>query len=1030
MTDLNQFGKQLQTLRKGAGLSQEQLVEALDRLARSGPATEHRVVDGTLISRWERAHVQSGRQWKPTRPYVLHLINLFANQLNREAAQTWAAQAGYQVSATELEQWFSSPAPAPTPGTKGANSAHHKNDTPSPRHNLPTALTSFVGRTDEIATVVEALTASPTRLLTIVGEGGVGKTRLALAAAEAIAEYGMQNAGHGVGATPHSASRIPSFPDGVWFVPLAGLDAGNAPGIANQLASAVAKALAFSFHRVTLEPAAQLIDFLRPKRLLLILDNFEHLTAATPFVLELLHEAPQVRVLVTSRAPLNCQAERLLVLQGLPVPAEGTQQAFDLPSVQLFTERARQQVSTFSLDAQTVQDVARLCRLVNGNPLGMELAAHWVQHFTVTEMVAALQQQDRSLLATDQHDVPIRHRSMEAVFETSWQLLSPSTQRTLAQLTVFRGAFAREAALAVTNATLNQLVELVNRSLLHTAQESSGRRHYLMHELLRQLAMSRLVALAETEPGLALSVHERHSNYYLTFLAERTNTLYGSKMNLVVGEVQGSLDNIRTAWQWAVTHANVDAVTRAWPGLRTFYHVRSLYQEGEEVFRLAAARLPRAQAGALTAELQVAQAFFLNLLHRYDEAIAVARTVLARQQGNDVAPVVARAQVEWGIALSFQNKHDEALPLLSQAVQRARDLDLPLVEARAHHAMFRVLLPKGDLAAAKAALEQSLRLYQQLGYRLGEGFILRSLGYIAQHQNQYTQALIYWEEALAIYQQVEDQPRAISLWKHLGDAYEGLGDLGRAYSYYQAAYTGRDETQDPRAAAHTITGFARLLARLGEYAQAHQYAQQALAEQRRLGDYVGVIETLCTLGWVHQQLGEVTIALTLQREALQLSQASSVSMYEGLALLGIGQAHAALGANDEAVAAYQQALAIQRELGQQHWVLETLSELARIALAQGRPAAALALVEEILAGRAASAPPRAREPLEVALVCYRVLQAAGDPRGGPVLTDAYQRLQNQAATLEDDALRQSFLGDVAVNRELRAAHEAASDSMC
>ncbi|RIK41079.1 MAG: hypothetical protein DCC55_13010 [Chloroflexi bacterium] len=1018
MTDLNQFGKQLQTLRKRAGLSQEQLVEALDRLARTGPAAEYRVIDGTLISRWERAHVQSGRQWKPTRSYVLHLIHLFTHQLTSEAAQTWAAQAGYQISATDLEQWFPPVASMPAQCTNAATGTHHDSGTPSPRHNLPTALTSFVGRTDEVATLVEALTSTTTRLITIVGEGGVGKTRLALAAAEAILDGEDPTADN-----PKSKIPNPKFPDGVWFVPLSGLDAGNATGIANQLASAVAKAVAFLFHRVTLEPAAQLIEFLRSKSLLLIFDNFEHLTAATPFVLELLQEAPQVRVLVTSRAPLNCQAERLLALQGLPVPTEDAQQASDLPSIQLFTERARQQVSTFALDAQTLQDVAHLCRLVNGNPLGMELAAHWVQHFTVAEMVTALQQQDRSLLATDQHDVPMRHRSMEAVFETSWQLLSPSAQRTLAQLTVFRGAFSREAALAITGATLNQLVELVNRSLLHTTQESSGRRSYLMHELLRQFAMTRLAALAETEPGV-LSVHERHSDYYLSFLAERTHALYGSKMNLIVGEVQGSLDNIRTAWQWAVTHDNVDAVTRAWPGLRAFYHVRSLYQEGEEVFRQAAASLSGAQAGALTAELQVAQAFFLNLLHRYDEASTVARPVLSAQPGHEVAPVVARAQLEWGVALSFQNKHDQALPLLSQAVQLACDLDLPLVEARAHHAMFRVLLPKGDLAAAKAALEQSLRLYQQLGYRLGEGFILRSLGYIAQHQNQYAQALIYWEAALAIYQQVEDQPRAISLWKHLGDAYEGLGDLGRAYSYYRAAYTGREEIQDPRAAAHTIGGFARLMARFGEYAQARQYAQQALAEQRRLGDYVGVIETLCTLGRVHQQLGEVTIAFTLQREALQLSQASDVSMYEGLALLGIGQAHAALGASDEAVAACQQALTIQRELGQQHWVLETLSELARIALAQGRPAAALALVGEILAGRAVSAPQSAGEPLGIALICYRVLQATGDPRAGQVLAGAYQQLQAQAATIEDPQLRHSFLNNVAANREIVAAYTA------
>lgn len=1024
MTDLKQFGEQLQTLRKRAGLSQEQLVKALDWLACTGPDAEYRVIDGTLISRWERAHAQAGRQWKPTRAYVLHLINLFAGQLNCEAAQVWAAQAGYQVSAAELEQWFPPVAATPVQGAE-AVSAHLPSDAPPPRHNLPTALTSFVGRTDEVATVVEALTATPTRLLTIVGEGGVGKTRLALAAAEAILDlrFEILDFGEATGDNPKSKIQNPKFPDGLWFVPLAGLDAGNVTGIANQLASAVAKALAFSFHRVTLEPAAQLIELLRPKKLLLILDNFEHLTAATPFVLELLQEAPRVRILVTSRAPLNCQAERLVALQGLPVPAEGAQQAIDLPSIQLFTERARQQVSTFALDAQTLEDVARLCRLVNGNPLGVELAAHWVQHFTVAEMVTALQQQDCSLLVTDQHDVPLRHRSMEAVFETSWQLLSPSAQRTLAQLTVFRGAFSREAALAVTGATLTQLVELVDRSLLHTAQESSGRRSYLMHELLRQFAMTRLATRAGTEPGV-LAVHERHSDYYLSFLAERSDALYGGKMNVVVGEVQGSLDNIRTAWQWAVTHNHVDSVVRAWAGLRAFYHVRSLYQEGEEVFRQAAATLSAAQAGPLAAELQVARAFFLNLLHRYDEAILVAHTVLAAQPENEVAPVMARAQLELGIALSFQNRHDEALSPLARVVQLAHELELPLVEARAQHALFRILVPKGNWEGAKAALEQALHLYQWLGHRLGEGFILRSLGYVAQQQNQYALALSYWEQALAIYQEVGDQPRMISLWKHLGDAYEATGDLGRAHSYYLAAYNGRDEAQDPRHAAHTIDGFARLMARLGEYRQARHYGQQALAEQRRLDDPVGMIETLCTLGWVHQQLGEVTTALTYLHEAMRLSKASGVAMYEGLAWLGIGQAHAALGETAAAGAAFQQALTIHRALGQHHWTLETLGELAHLALTQGCPADALALVEEILAGQGASALQGAREPLRVALICHRVLQAANDPRAGQVLADAYRQLQALAATIDDPQLRHSFLNNVAVNREIVAEYTA------
>lgn len=1022
MTDFSQFGKQLQRLRKGAGWSQEQLVEALDRLARVGPAAEYRVLDGALISRWECARVQGGRQWKPTRAYVLHLIQLFSEQLTCEAAQTWAAQVGYQIGATELEKCFANPgAHCRQNGVNTVQPGQRQNPA-LPRHNLPTALTSFVGRTHELTTLIEALTTTKTRLVTIVGEGGVGKTRLALAAAEAI----LDSAGVAVHA-PNAKDHPPTFPDGLWFVPLVGLDAAHASGLANQLASAIAKAIGFVFHRVTMEPASQLVDFLRSKALLLILDNFEHLSAATPFVLDLLQQTPQVRILITSRTPLNCQAERLVTLQGFPIPFDATQHATDLPGIQLFVERARQQVASFALDAQNVHDVARLCRLVNGNPLGMELAAHWMQHFTVAEMVSALQQQDRSLLATDQRDVPDRHRSMEAVFETSWRLLSPSAQQILAQLTVFRGAFSRQAAHAVAGAAISQLVELVSASLLHTTQDHAGRTNYLMNELLRQYAMTKLAALESVEPGIIQAVHQRHSDFYLGFVVDRRQALYSSKMNVAVAEVQAAIDNIRVAWQWALIHRRIDVLVHASAGLRAFYHARSLYQEGEEVFRGAAAALAAnatsdAGVDTLSASLRIAQAFFLNLLHRYDDAIAVVRTVLAQRPSHELSPIVAEAQLEWGVALSLQSEPDEALARLSVVLELTQRLNLPVVEARALHGMFRVLIPKGKVEEATAVLERARHLYQQVGYRLGEGFVLRSLGYVARRRNQYVQALAYWEQAVRIYQEMEDHLRVISIWQHLGDVFEALGDLGRAYRYYRDAYNHRDEVQDLRHAAHTVDGFARLMARLGEYEQACAYGQQALAEQRRLRDQAGVVETLCTLGAVFWQMGDAATALRHYLEALALSRSAGARIYEGLAQLGIGQTYAALGQLDEAVAACRHALTIQRELGQQQSVLETLSELARIALMRNCLDEALTLVTELQTGLAISELHGARDPLRVYWVCYQVLSAKHDPHASQWLTTAYRELQAQAATIDDARLHESFLTNVVINRAIAAAY--------
>ena len=338
--DLQQFGKQLQTLRKAAGLSQEGLVEALDQRARLGPAEEYRAIDGTLISRWEHARTQAGRQWKPTRTYVLHLIHIFAQHLTLATAQEWAAQAGYPITPAELADLF----PPAAPFSPVAPSNEHPLPVSAPPcHNLPVSLTSFVGREAEIALLTESLLAATTRLMTIIGEGGIGKTRLALATAQRILDFRFWILDSSTVASPDKPkSKIQNlkFPDGIWFVSLAGLEGGANANLANLLATAIAKALNFSFPSATLAPAVQLIHHLRSKTLLLILDNFEQLAAGATFIVELLQQAEQIRVLATSRTPLNCQAEKLLWLSGLPLLATNGAQA---PGLQLFSERTRQQ---------------------------------------------------------------------------------------------------------------------------------------------------------------------------------------------------------------------------------------------------------------------------------------------------------------------------------------------------------------------------------------------------------------------------------------------------------------------------------------------------------------------------------------------------------------------------------------------------------------------------------------------------------------------------------------------------------------
>jgi predicted ATPase len=329
--------------------------------------------------------------------------------------------------------------------------------------NLPAPRTSFVGRADELASIDRMLDESDCRLLTLLGPGGVGKTRLALEAA---------------------ARRIDRYQHGVHFVPLVGVPAPDL------LAAAVAESLQFqvdSAHSAV--PAGdQLVDYLRERATLLVLDNFEHLLDARDLLTELIEQAPRVELLTTSRERLQVQSEWVLDLEGLEL-GNGNGHARESAAVRLFVDRARQVDNGYTLSDQERPQVERVCRLVNGMPLGIELAAAWASTLPCSEIADEIER-NLGFLETTMHDVPQRHRSLRAAFDQSWRLLLDDERHVFSQLSVFRGSFARDAAAAVARAGLTELHGLVSKSLVRRAE--LGR--FELHELLRQYAAERLAA--------------------------------------------------------------------------------------------------------------------------------------------------------------------------------------------------------------------------------------------------------------------------------------------------------------------------------------------------------------------------------------------------------------------------------------------------------------------------------------------------------------------------------------------------------
>ena len=394
----------------------------------------------------------------------------------------------------------------------------HSDAVPRALHNLPAELTPFVGRDAECAQVIARLRQQSSRLLTITGAGGVGKTRLALQAAQAL--------------IPAPGIDTP-FAHGVYFAPLATLGEHETPG--DVLAATLVSALGIALDGSE-PPPAQVIQYLREKMVLLLVDNLEHVPDGVVFITSLLQAAPALKIVVTSRQRLGMRGEHVIELVGLPFPMPGqpaTPEApAGYPAIDMFVQSAQALQPDFVLSVDTAPAVARICQLVEGLPLGIELAVAWIRALSCDEIAQEINR-NLDFLSSAMHDLPARQRSLRAVFDYSWHLLSAPEQQALRQLAVFRGSFTREAATAVcreqdTGVTpvpynlLPMLAALVDKSLVRRVT-TAGVPRYEILELLRQYLAEHLARASEDDAAA-----RRHSAYYCAWMGARTADLHGA----------------------------------------------------------------------------------------------------------------------------------------------------------------------------------------------------------------------------------------------------------------------------------------------------------------------------------------------------------------------------------------------------------------------------------------------------------------------------------------------------------------------
>jgi len=720
---------------------------------------------------------------------------------------------------------------------------------------LPSPGTSFVGRATELEAIDGLLEDPNCRLLTLVGPGGVGKTRLALEAA---------------------ARRLERYPHGVHFVPLVSVAAPEF------LAPAVAEAIQFAVDAVHsgLSVQEQLLDYLSERSTLLVLDNFEHLVDAAGLLGELVEGAPGVELLTTSRERLNVQSEWVYDVEGLGLEKNGSGGS---GALRLFVERAAQARPGFVLDEEERLQALRVCRFVSGMPLGIELAASWVSMLSCGEIADEIER-NVDFLATSMRDVPERHRSLRAAFDQSWRLLSDEQRDAFAQLSVFRGGFDREAASAVAGADLRLLSELASKSLVRRSE--FGR--YELHELLRQYAAEKLVA----ESGDARpSTRERHARHYAGMLLERQGALLGPEMAVARDELRGEIDNLRAALDWMATEGDEPAALAAVEAFYTFLWMHRWFEGGETLERLARTAGFDPDAPGIASDVALAAAtcwIAIGARLGYDpSAEELALRCVPVLRARNLEREIGRCLCALGIGAVYRDDFPEAVSYLEKGIELVRATDDAVTEPGALMDLGFAHLLMNDLDAAGHAFEAANALCDQLGNPILRAYGIGKLGLLADAEKRYDDALRLHLEGREVFASVGDTAGTGYALSRASASAFGLGEYSEALRLGRAGYEAFSESNHRWGLITALcrTGFAALA--LGEPVEAANFRTTAL-ERAHTSEAISLeLLALSGIGAVLAEIGKHEQATAILVFALGHEQLPPAYDYARPALQGL-----------------------------------------------------------------------------------------------------------------------------------------------